>query len=222
MNKGRLEAFSDGVFAIIITIMVLELKAPSPASPPGAAALVPLIPTLISYVVSFVFVGIYQVDHHHLFMASREVNRAALWANLHLLFWLSLFPFTTSWVGQKHFAPVPVGVYGVTLMLAAASWDILRRILIRHHGEESLLGVSVGRGVKEWVSTSLLTLGVVAAFVLPGRVSDANAGLIDRATYGSVVAFGLYCGVSAIWQVPNRRIEDRMKKPAHSPPAAGE
>ncbi len=178
--------------------------------------------TLISYVVSFIFVGIYPVNHHHLFMASREVNRAALWANLHLLFWLSLFPFTTSWVGQTHFAPVPVGFYGVTLLLAAASWDILRRILIRHHGEESLLGVSVGRGVKEWASTSLLTLGVVAAFVLPGRVSDANAGLFDRATYGSVVAFGLYCCVLAIWQVPDRRIEDRMKKPARSPPAAGE
>ncbi|MFA6046620.1 MAG: TMEM175 family protein [Phycisphaerales bacterium] len=207
MNKGRLEAFSDGVFAIIITIMVLEMKAPATDSAATATSLMPLIPTFVSYLLSFIFVGIYWVNHHHLFMASRKVNGSVLWANLHLLFWLSLFPFTTSWVGQTHFAPVPVGFYGVALLLAAASWDILRRTLIRHHGEQSLLGVSVGRGVKEWTSTGLSTLGIAAAFLLPGHLSSGESGLFDRATYGSLAAFVLYCGVSAMWLVPDRRIE---------------
>lgn len=180
------------------------------------------IPTLISYFVSLIFVGIYRVDHHYLFMASREVNRAALWANLHLLFWLSLFPLTTSWVGQTYFASVPVGVHGVALMLAAGAWDRLRKILIRRHGTESLLGVCVGRGIREWISTSLRALGTAAACVLPGRIINSSFGLVDRATYGSVVAFGLYCGVSAMWLVPDHAIEDLMKQPAHSPPAAGE
>lgn len=209
MTKSRLEAFSDGVFAIIITIMVLELKTPGPNSPPGVAALLPLLPTLLSYLLSYIFVGIYWVNHHHLLAASRHVNGLALWANLHLLFWLSLFPFTTSWVGQTHFAPAPVGVYGLVLLAAAAAWDALRRVLIRQHGAESLLGISVGRGVKEWVSTGLFALGVAAAFAFPRRAAEAT-GMFDHATWGSLIAFVLYCVVSAIWVVPDRRIERRM------------
>lgn len=209
MTKGRLEAFSDGVFAIIITIMVLELKSPAHDAAPGLGALWPLIPTLLSYVVSYVFVGIYWVNHHHLMMATRQVTGAALWANLHLLFWLSLFPFTTRWVGETHFEPVPVAMYGVVLFFGAASWDILRRVLIRREGRDSLLGLSLGRGVKEWISTGLLAVGVLAAFTLPQRRAQAT-GLFDHATWGSIVGFGLYCVVSGMWLVPDRRIERRL------------
>src|SRR5262245_47753890 len=145
MSKGRMEAFSDGVIAIIITIMVLEMKAPHGA---GAEALRPLLPAFLSYVLSFVFLGIYWNNHHHLLQATRRVSGGILWANLHLLFWLSLVPFVTVWMGENHFAPVPVAAYGVVLLLAAVAYTILTRALIAHHPEDSPLVRAVGDDAK--------------------------------------------------------------------------
>ena len=146
MNKSRLEAFSDGVIAIIITIMVLEFKPPHASD---LAALQPLVPVFLSYVLSFVFLGIYWNNHHHLLQAVKHVNGRILWANLHLLFWLSLVPFTTGWVGENHFAPWPVALYGVVLLLAGAAYFILTRILIARHGRDSVLATASGRIPKE-------------------------------------------------------------------------
>src|ERR1700741_421554 len=134
MKTSRLEAFSDGVLAIIITIMVLELKVPHAVE---LAALKPVLPVLLSYVLSFIYVGIYWNNHHHLFQATDQVSGGILWANLHLLFWLSLFPFTTAWMGENHFAPATVALYGVVLFMAAIAFTILARFLVRHHGEDS-------------------------------------------------------------------------------------
>jgi uncharacterized membrane protein len=186
MSKGRLEAFSDGVFAIIITIMVLELRSPQDAE---LTALQPLVPALLSYVLSFVNVGIYWNNHHHLLQASRQVNGRILWANLHLLFWLSLFPFVTSWMGGSHFAAWPVAAYGLVLLLAGIAYFILTRALVSYHGKESTLASAVGADFKGIASMVIYALAIPIAFLEPH------------------IACALYAIVALIWFIPDRRIE---------------
>ena len=186
MGKGRLEAFSDGVLAIIITIMVLELHVPHGES---LAALGALWPVLVSYVLSFVYVGIYWNNHHHLLHAATHVTGGMLWANLHLLFWLSLFPFATGWMGENHFAPVPSAVYGAVLLMAALSWYILQTLIVRAQGEGSLLRSALGRDWKGRLSPLLYAAGIVASFCVEG------------------LAQAIYLGAALIWLVPDRRIE---------------
>jgi len=186
MSKGRMEAFSDGVIAIIITIMVLEMRAPHGA---GAVALRPLIPVFMSYVLSFVFLGIYWSKYHHMLQAVRVVNGRILWANLHLLFWLSLTPFVTSWMGESHFAAWPVAVYGTVLLLAAVAYFILSRALIAHHGTESALAAALGRDFKGRVSVVIYGVAIPAALV------------------ASWIACSLYVLVALMWLIPDRRIE---------------
>ena len=189
MGKGRLEAFSDGVLAIIITIMVLELKAPEE---PTVTALLPLVPTFLSYILSFIFVGIYWNNHHHLFQAVEQVDGRILWANLHLLFWLSLTPFVTAWMGANNFAAWPVALYGVDLLLAGIAYFILVRTLLARHGEDSVLASAVNRDFKGKISVVIYATAVPLAF--------ANTWL----------AGSLYVLVAIIWLVPDRRIEDRL------------
>jgi uncharacterized membrane protein len=189
LNRNRLEAFSDGVIAIIITIMVLELKVPHDAD---VAALRPLVPTLLSYALSFVFLGIYWTNHHHLLHAIQRVNGAVLWANLHLLFWLSLIPFVTGWIGETHFAAWPVALYGVVLVMAGVAYFVLTRVLISLHGQDSVLAVAVGRDVKGLVSLFIYVAAIPLAFVDPR------------------LACLLYVTVAVMWLVPDRRIEKRM------------
>jgi uncharacterized membrane protein len=189
MGKGRLEAFSDGVIAIIITIMVLELKVPHGAS---LDVLVPLSPVLLSYVLSFVYVGIYWNNHHHLIHAVHEISGSVLWANLHLLFWLSLIPFVTAWMGENHFATVPVAAYGVILFMCAVAYSVLVRYLISHHRENKALAEAIGSDKKGWLSLVLYLIGVGLAFVHPW------------------LGFAVYIGVALIWFLPDRRIEDRL------------
>jgi uncharacterized membrane protein len=186
MSKGRLEAFSDGVLAIIITIVVLELKAPRT---PELDALLPLVPLFISYVLSFVYVGIYWNNHHHLLQAARHVNGPTLWANLHLLFWLSLVPLVTSWMGQTNFAAWPVAAYGVVLLLSGLAYSMLTRVLIAHHGKESVLAVAVGRDRKGNLSVLIYAAGIPTSLASP------------------YLGFALYTLVAVIWLVPDRRIE---------------
>jgi uncharacterized membrane protein len=193
MSKGRLEAFSDGVLAIIITIMVLELKAPRTAEP---GALAPLIPAFLCYLLSFVFVGIYWNNHHHLLQAARQVNGRILWANLHLLFWLSLTPFVTSWMGETSFAAWPVAAYGAVMLLAGFAYFILTRALISHHGQESALATAVGRDLKGKLSLLIYGLAIPLSFA-DGRV-----------------ACGLYTLVAVIWLIPDRRIESVLAERA--------
>jgi uncharacterized membrane protein len=152
MSKGRLEAFSDGVFAVLITIMVLELKVPHGA---GWVAVEPLVPALLTYLLSFVFLGIYWNNHHHMFHATDRINGAVLWANLHLLFWLSLVPFVTGWMGENHFAPLPTAVYGAVLLMAGISYTILAALLVRLQGPRSKLAIAFGRDIKGKVSMLL-------------------------------------------------------------------
>src|SRR5207245_2900894 len=161
MKTTRLEAFSDGVLAIIITIMVLELKVPHAVE---LAALKPVLPVLLSYVLSFIYLGIYWNNHHHLFQAAREVSGGILWANLHLLFWLSLFPFTTAWVGENHPASTPTAVYGFVLLMAAIAWYILERAIIKQEGRDSLLAQAVGNRWKENVSLLCYLAAIPLAF----------------------------------------------------------
>ena len=189
MGKGRLEAFSDGVIAIIITIMVLELKVPYGAD---LAALSSLIPVLLSYVLSFIFVGIYWNNHHHLLHAIHSVNGRILWANLHLLFWLSLIPFVTDWMGKNHFAPLPVALYGVVLLFSAIAYFILTKTLIYHHGRDSTLAKALGRDYKAKVSLVLYAIAIPLAFV------------------NSWFACALYVLVAVIWFIPDRRIEKTL------------
>jgi uncharacterized membrane protein len=186
MGSGRLEAFSDGVIAIIITIMVLELRAPHEAS---VAALRPLIPVFISYVLSFVYLGIYWNNHHHMLQVTRTINGAVLWANLHLLFWLSLVPFVTGWMGENHFAPVPTAVYGVVLLMAAIAYYILLRSILKHEGSDSLLAKAVGGDFKGKLSPVLYIIAIPSALVSPW------------------IAGALYVTVAVIWLAPDRRIE---------------
>jgi uncharacterized membrane protein len=190
MSKGRLEAFSDGVLAIIITIMVLDLKAPLAAEP---SALVPLVPALLSYVLSFVFVGIYWNNHHHLLQAARHVNGLSLWANLHLLFWLSLMPFVTSWMGQTGFRAWPVAAYGAVQLMAGVAYYLLTRALIAHHGSDAPLAVAVGRDRKGKLSLVLYALAIPISLAAP------------------LAACALYVIVAAIWLIPDRRIETALQ-----------
>jgi uncharacterized membrane protein len=189
VNKNRLEAFSDGVIAIIITIMVLELRVPHSTE---LAALKPLVPVMFSYLLSFVFVAIYWNNHHHLMHAVRHVNGPILWANSHLLFWLSLVPFVTSWMGENNFAAVPVALYGVVMLGAALSFTILVRTLLHAHESDSILAAAIGSDVKGNVSLLLYALAVGIALFLPW------------------VSCALYAAVSIIWLVPDRRIEKRL------------
>lgn len=190
MTKGRLEAFSDGVLAIIITIMVLEMKPPHSAD---LDALRPVLPAFLSYVLSFVYVGIYWNNHHHVFQAAERVSGLTLWANLHLLFWLSLIPFVTRWMGESQFATWPVAAYGGILLLSALAWDIERRVLIRRHDRESALVKAMGGNFKESVSLLLYAVAIGLAFV------------------HTWVACALYGLVAAIWFVPDRRIEREIE-----------
>jgi uncharacterized membrane protein len=196
MDKNRLEAFSDGVIAVIITIMVLEMKVPHG---PGFEALAPLLPVFLTYVVSFVYVGIYWNNHHHLFKLTETVNGAVLWANLHLLFWLSLLPFTTGWMGENHFERWPTVLYGVNLLLCAIAFTVLVSTLIRHHGHDSLLATAVKRDAKGKVSLVLYVAGIATAWIF-----SAWAGIV------------FYVIVALIWLVPDRRIERVVPKHPHS------
>jgi uncharacterized membrane protein len=186
VSKGRVEAFSDGVLAIIITIMVLELQAPDE---PTLAALQPLIPKFLSYVLSFIFVGIYWNNHHHLWQAVDRVNGSILWANLHLLFWLSLIPFVTGWMGENHFSTIPVAMYGVVLWLSAMAYYIMVLRLLAYHANDSLLAAALGEGKKERISLFLYTAAIPLAFINPR------------------IALALYVTVAILWLIPDRRIE---------------
>ena len=186
MGKQRLEAFSDGVIAIIITIMVLELKVPHEAS---IEALVPVAPVFLSYVLSFVYVGIYWNNHHHMLHACSTVTGAMLWANLHLLFWLSLFPFATGWMGENHFARVPTALYGVVLLMAAIAYYLLERAIIRAQGPDSILKKAVGRDLKGKLSPVLYIVAIVATLWSPW------------------VAEAIFVAAALIWLIPDRRIE---------------
>ena len=191
MKTTRLEAFSDGVLAIIITIMVLELKVPHAVE---LAALKPVLPVLLSYVLSFIYLGIYWNNHHHLFQATEEVSGGILWANLHLLFWLSLFPFTTAWMGENHLAPIPTAIYGFVLLMAAIAYYILQRTIIAREGRESLLASAVGRDWKGKLSPVLYLIAIPLAFV------------------NSWIASGLYVFVALLWLIPDPRIERELEK----------
>ena len=186
MGKSRLEAFSDGVIAVIITIMVLEMKVPHGVE---LEALQPVIPIFVSYALSFVYVGIYWNNHHHMLHAAGKVNGAILWANLHLLFWLSLIPFVTGWMGENHFASMTVALYGAVLLLSAIAYFILSRALIRHDGDASTLARALGGDFKGKVSVVLYVAAIALAFV--------NRWL----------SLALYVGVAVMWLVPDRRIE---------------
>ena len=189
MSKGRLEAFSDGVLAIILTIMVLELHAPESAD---LAALRPLLPVFLSYLLSFVYIGIYWNNHHHLLQAARQVDGRSLWANLHLLFWLSLVPFATAWMGANHFAALPVALYGIVLFCAGLAYYLLSRALIARHGPDSLLARAIGRDYKGWLSLVLYLVGLALAFV------------------NSWLATVLYAAVAVMWLIPDPRIEKTL------------
>jgi uncharacterized membrane protein len=190
MSKGRLEAFSDGVIAIIITIMVLELKVPHGAD---LAALRPLLPVFLTYALSFVFVAIYWNNHHHMLQTADRINGRILWANTHLLFWLSLVPFATGWMGDNHSAPLPTAVYGVVMLLAGVAYLILQNAIIAHHGRQSKLARAVGRDFKGKVSAASYVMAILLAFVNQW-ISDA-----------------IYAGVALMWLVPDRRIEALLK-----------
>lgn len=189
MSRGRMEAFSDGVIAIIITIMVLELVVPHDAS---LTALLPLVPVFLSYVLSFIYIGIYWNNHHHLLQAVKQVDGRVLWANMHLLFWLSLIPFVTGWMGTNQFAAWPVALYGLILLLAAVAYFILARVLVSVHGRDSILATALGRDFKGKVSLVCYAAAIPLAFV--------NTGL----------ACALYVLVAVIWLIPDRRIEKTL------------
>ena len=191
MGKTRLEAFSDGVLAVAITIMVLELKVPHGAA---FADLSGLWPVFVSYVLSFVYIGIYWNNHHHLMHAVRRVDGATLWANSHLLFWLSLVPFTTAWMAENHFAEAPVALYGVVLLMAALAYTVLAATLVRLHGRESPLAAVTGRrDLKGWLSLLMYVSAIAAAF------------FISR-----WIALALYVSVAVMWFIPDRRIEKAL------------
>lgn len=191
MNKNRLEAFSDGVLAIIITIMVLELKVPHGVE---AAALKPLLPVFLSYVLSFLYVGIYWNNHHHLLHATKHVSGAILWANLHLLFWLSLLPFATGWMGENHVASLPTAAYGFVLLMAGVAYYLLQWAIIANQGRDSLLKAALGRDWKGKMSVVLYACALPLAFVRPW---SANA---------------VYVSVALMWLIPDRRIERALAK----------
>jgi uncharacterized membrane protein len=191
MKSSRLEAFSDGVIAIIITIMVLELKVPHATA---LADLKPLLPVFLSYVLSFLYVGIYWNNHHHMLHSTKHVTGGILWANLHLLFWLSLFPFTTAWMGENHLAPTPAAVYGFVLLMAAIAYYILQRAIIKLQGTDSVLAAAIGKDWKGKLSPALYLIAIPLAFVSPW------------------IASGLYVFVALLWLIPDRRIERVLAK----------
>ena len=194
MHKNRIEAFSDGVLAIIITIMVLEMKVPHSVD---LAALTPILPVFLSYVLSFVYVGIYWNNHHHLFKACQRVNGAILWGNLHLLFWLSLFPFVTGWMGENHFAQLPSALYGAVLLAGAIAYLILQNLIIREQGGwESKLGAAIGKDWKGKLSPILYAIAIGMSFVKPW------------------IAGSIYVVVSLMWLIPDRRIERVVRETA--------
>jgi uncharacterized membrane protein len=186
MEKGRLEAFSDAVIAIIMTIMVLELKVPHEAT---WAALRPLAPVFFSYAISFLMIGIYWNNHHHLLQATQYVNGRVLWANLHLLFWMSLIPFVTGWTGENNFAALPVACYGAVLLFSGIAYFVLTKTLVSHHGQDSALAIAMGKDFKGKISLLVYAVGIGVAFVQPWA------------------AFMLYISVAIIWLIPDRRIE---------------
>ncbi|MFN0116862.1 MAG: TMEM175 family protein [Elusimicrobiota bacterium] len=186
MTKSRMEAFSDGVLAIIITIMVLEMKVPHGTE---LGTLVPLIPVFLSYVLSFVFVGIYWNNHHHMLQAVKQVNGGILWANMHMLFWLSLIPFTTAWMGENHFAQYPVVLYGLNHLLAGVAYYILARMLVSTHGKDSVIATALGADLKGKISLVIYIVAVPITFV------------------NSWISLTLYILVAIMWLVPDRRIE---------------
>ena len=189
MGKGRLEAFSDGVIAIVITIMVLELKVPHSAA---FDALLPLLPVLGSYVLSFIYVGIYWNNHHHMLHVVNQVSGAVLWANLHLLFWLSLIPFVTAWMGENHFQTAPVAAYGVVLLMCAIAYSILAHSLIRRQRGNHALADAIGKDRKGRMSIALYGAGIGLALLQPW------------------LGFALYIAVAVMWLIPDRRIEDHI------------
>jgi uncharacterized membrane protein len=188
MGKGRLEAFSDGVIAIIITIMVLELRAPHGED---LAALAPLAPVFLAYVLSFLYIAIYWNNHHHMLHAGHQVNGRILWSNTHLLFWLSLFPFSTAWLSENHFAALPMAVYGSVLCMAGVAYYILARSLVEHHGRDSELARALGRDSKGRISVVLYLVGIAVSF--------ANRW----------IALAIYVSVAVMWLIPDRRFERR-------------
>ncbi len=189
MSKTRLEAFSDGVIAILITIMVLELKIPHGG---GWAALRPVLPVFLTYLMSFVFVGIYWNNHHHMLHMVTSIDGRILWANLHLLFWLSLVPFATGWMGENDFAPLPTAAYGLLLLLCGVAYTLLQAAIIAHQGAESRLAAAVGRDLKGKLSAAAYAVAIPCAFARPG------------------IALAIYVAVSLMWLVPDRRIESRL------------
>ena len=191
MKTGRLEAFSDGVIAILITIMVLELKVPHGAN---LDALRPLVPTLAAYILSFIYLGIYWNNHHHLFQVTEKINGAILWANLHLLFWLSLVPFVTNWMGENHFEALPTAVYGFVLFAAGTAYYILQTLIVREQGENSTIKTALGRDYKGKSSPFIYIAAIILAFV------------------NSYIADALYVFVALMWLVPDRRIEEKINK----------
>ena len=194
MNKTRLEAFSDGVIAIIITIMVLELRPPHGES---FATLRPLLPVFLSYVLSFIYIGIYWNNHHHMLHACHKVTGSVLWANLHLLFWLSLIPFTTAWMGENHYAEPPTALYGLVLLMAAIAYYILQRVIMSSDGPESVLRRAIGSDWKGKLSPGLYVLAIFTTF------------------WSKWVALAIYVFAALIWLIPDRRIENALQHRAH-------
>lgn len=189
MGKGRLEAYSDAVMAILITIMVLELKVPHGTE---LSALKPLWPVFLSYVLSFIYLGIYWNNHHHLLHATKRVSGAVLWSNHHLLFWLSIVPFVTGWMGENHFAPMPTALYGFVLLMAGVSYWILQRAIVRAQGEDSILAAAMGRDLKGNLSPIVYIAGIIATFINPW------------------ISGALYILVAFWWLIPDRRIEREL------------
>ena len=185
MDKNRLEAFSDGVIAIIITVMVLEMKVPHE---PDFTALKPVLPVFFTYVLSYVYVGIYWNNHHHLLKACRRVNAGIMWANQHLLFWMSLFPFVTGWMGENHFMPLPSALYGGVLLMAAIAYYVLQNCIVSEQGPDSRLAASIGRAIKGKVSPVFYATGILASFFTP------------------LVAGCIYTFVALMWLIPDRRL----------------
>ena len=191
MTKGRLEAFSDGVIAIIITIMVLEIKVPHGTE---FSSLYPLLPVFISYVLSFIYLGIYWNNHHHMLQVTHKINGKILWANLHLLFWLSLFPFVTAWMGENNFASSTLALYGAVLFMAAIAYYILQKAIIAKNGKDSLLSVALGEDIKGKISPVLYIIAIIFSFLLP------------------VISEIIYILVALIWLIPDKRIERLVEK----------
>lgn len=189
MKTNRLEAFSDGVLAIIITIMVLELHAPEEAS---LKSLLPELPTVISFLLSFVYLGTYWNNHHHMMHVTEQVNGQILWANLHLLFWLSLIPFVTTWMGEHYLEPGPVGLYGLVLLMSGLAYYLLQGIILRHHPEDFVLRKAIGKDIKGKVSLLLYLLGIIGSF------------------WNTWIGIAMYVAVLILWVVPDRRIETHL------------